>query len=559
MDDWQWRAWVGHPAGGKLGAAFLVTEKRLLTCAHTVHGLDEARVGFPGLREGLTARVVWRGGWLREGDTGDVAVLELDEPVPYAPARLAAPDDLHERTVGGRTFGVCGFPRRHDQNERHAAVTTSPHRGMRQEWWELKTGAGEWLEEGFSGSAVYDTSSGEVIGMVTNAELRHGDRAELGWMLPVTSLRAHWEELDDRLPLRWATAEARRELRELLDGVRFTEPLGADLERAVGRPPLGEFRSAWASVRYVAEGLAEERLVRYLAALGRRLPEARRQRLAAWSVRHLAGAAPADPGPARPGPASVIVRLERVTFDNAFDVTVHTWTDGAEGPSRPTVRVPERRVRAAVEEGVAALAPALFGHEWMIEFAVPESWLGKPFEQWYVDPRNKIPMRRYPVVVRDVERLRPDSIRRDQAHHRWKLLNARGRSDPHPIPCDEPRKGSEFQDWLEAHVDFCVLVYGSRPVKSRLTAALNNGIPVMLWTRTPCDAPAHGDCRGHRVLDELTAAVGDKHPGDLPQVALALRKEALVAPKDKPHCGRDLTLLWDDPSRLPDPPLAMEV
>ncbi|TMQ92385.1 trypsin-like peptidase domain-containing protein [Actinomadura soli] len=559
MDDWQWRAWVGHPAGGKLGAAFLVTATRLLTCAHTVHERDEAHVGFPGLREGLPARVVWRGGWRREGDTGDVAVLELDEPVPYAPARLAAPDDLHERTAAGRTFGVCGFPRRHDQNERHAAVTTSPYRGMRQEWWELKTGAGEWLEEGFSGSAVYDTSTGEVIGMVTNAELRHGDRAELGWMLPVTSLRAHWEELDDLLPLRWTTPGARRELRELLDGVRFTEPLGADLERAVGRPPLGEFRSAWASVRHVAEGFAEDRLARYVAALGRHLPEARRQRLSGWSARHLPGAAAGAGAPPRPEPASVIVRLERVTFDNAFDVTVHTWIDGAEGPSSPTVRVPERRVRAAVEAGVSALAPALFGHAWMIEFAVPESWLGKPFEQWYVDPRNKIPMRRYPVVVRDVERLRPDSIRRDQAHHRWKLLNARGRSDPHPIPCDEPRKGSDFQDWLEAHVDFCVLVYGSRPVKSRLTAALNNGIPVMLWTRTPCDAPSHGDCRGHRVLDELTAAVGDKHPGDLPQVALALRKEALVAPKDKPHCGRDLTLLWDDPSRLPDPPLAMEV
>lgn len=45
--DWQWRAWVGRPGGGKLGAAFLVTGNRLLTCAHTVHGMDEARIGFP--------------------------------------------------------------------------------------------------------------------------------------------------------------------------------------------------------------------------------------------------------------------------------------------------------------------------------------------------------------------------------------------------------------------------------------------------------------------------------------------------------------------------------
>jgi hypothetical protein len=553
VDDWQWRAWVGHPAGGRLGAAFLVTDTRLLTCAHTVHGMDEALVGFPGLLEDLPATVVHRGDWQRAGDTGDVAVLELDEAVPLPPARLAAPEDVRVRAAEGE-FGVWGFPRRLDGGERHATVTTSPRWGREQEWWELRTKGSDALEEGYSGSPVYDTATGEVIGMVTNAELR-GDRADLGWMLPMGSIRRHWEALDDLLPLRWLTAEARRELRELLDGVRFTDPLAADLERVVGRRALGGFRSAWGSVRYVAEGWPEEKLVRYLAAVAGHLPEPRR--FTAWSVRHLPGAAPA--GAARSGPASVIVRLERVTFDNAFDVTVHTWIDGAEGPSRRTERVAERQVRPTVEAGVAGLAPALFGREWMIEFAVPESWLGKPFEQWYLDPRNKIQMRKYPVVVRDVERLRPDSIRRDQAHHRWRLLAERGRSDPRPIACDAPRKGSDFQDWLEAHVDFCVLVYGSRPVKNWLTAALNNGIPVMLWTRTPCDAPSHRDCRGHRVLDELTAAVGDKHPDELPQVALALRKAALLVPKDEPHCGRDLTLLWDDPSRLPDPPLAMEV
>ncbi|TYK49224.1 trypsin-like peptidase domain-containing protein [Actinomadura decatromicini] len=553
MDGWQWRAWVGPPGGGKVGAAFLVTADRLLTCAHSVRGLDEARIGFPGLREDLPARVTHVGGWRRAGDLGDVAVLELREPVPYAPARLAAPDDPR---VAGRTFGVWGFPRRHDRNERHATVTTSPHRGMRQEWWELKTGPGDWLEEGYSGSAVYDTDTGEVIGMVTNAELRHGDRADLGWMLPLASLRAHWEPLDDLLPLRWASPDARRELRELLDGVRFTEPLAADLAWTVGRPALDGFRSAWASVRYVAEGLAEERLVRYLAALGRHLPEARRQRLTAWSARHLPGAAPA---PAHSDPASVIVRLERVTFDNAFDVAVQTWIDGAEGPSRPVARVPERKVREVVEEGVAAVAPALFGRDWMIEFAVPESWLGRPFEQWYVDARNRIPMRRYPVVVRDVERLRPGSIRRDQAHHRWRLLTERGCGEPHRVACDAPRRGGDFERWLEAHVDFSVLVYGSRPMKTWLKAALNNGIPVMLWTREKCVGPSHDDCEGHRVLDDLTAAVGGRSPAELPRIALALRKEALVAPDGEPHCGRALTLLWDDPSRLPDPPLAMEV
>ncbi|URN06392.1 hypothetical protein LUW74_25765 [Actinomadura madurae] len=70
MDDWQWRAWVGPASGGKLGAAFLVTSTRLLTCAHTVQGMDEARVGFPGLREDLPVTVIRCGDWRREGGPG---------------------------------------------------------------------------------------------------------------------------------------------------------------------------------------------------------------------------------------------------------------------------------------------------------------------------------------------------------------------------------------------------------------------------------------------------------------------------------------------------------
>ncbi|WP_131738554.1 VMAP-C domain-containing protein [Actinomadura roseirufa] len=555
MEEWQWRAWVGGPAGGKRGAAFLVTPTRLLTCAHTVQGMAEARVGFPGLLEDLPARVVPCGSWAA-GEPGDVAVLELAEPVPYAPARLAGPDELWDRTSGGRAFGVCGFPRRPDRNERYATVTTSPHRRTRQEWWELKTAPGDWLEEGYSGSAVYDTDTGEVIGMVTNAELRAGDRADLGWMIPVGRIRLYWEELDDLLPLGWLTPAARRELRLLLAGVRFTEPLAAELDAVTGRRRAEGFRSAWDSVRHLAEGWPPGRLPGYLSALGRHLPGDARDALAGWSRRHLA---PAAPAPAAAEPASIIVRLERVTFDNAFDVTVHTWLDGVEGPSQRTERVPERRVRDAVETGVARALPAVLGRDWMIEFAVPVTWLSKPFEEWHLDRANRIPMRRYPVVVRDVERLRPDSVRRDQARQRWRLLHERGRSDPQRIDCGAPRRGTAFQDWLEANDDFCVLVYGARPVRSWLTAALNNGVPVMLWPRTACDGATHDDCRGHRVLTELAAAVERAHPGELPRVALALRKKSLTAPKDRPHCGRDLTLLWDDPSRLPDPPLAMEV
>ncbi|MEU6747217.1 trypsin-like peptidase domain-containing protein [Spirillospora sp. NPDC046719] len=555
MGDWQWRAWVGTPGAGKLGAAFLVTPTRLLTCAHTVTGLDDPRVGFPGLAEDLPARVVASGGWRSPGDVGDVAVLELEEPVPFEPAALADPDDAGGLAAGGREFGVYGFPARKDDNERHATVTTGPHLLTRNEWWEIRTVHGVPLEKGYSGSAVYDIATGEVIGMVTDAELR-GGRAGIGWMLPLSRLRAHWEPLDDLLPLRWLTGTARSDLRALLKDVPFTEALAADLERAVGRRPRERFGSAWASVRYVAEGFPEQRLAGYLGALGGRLPEPHRRRFAAWARWHLPGVEPAREAPA---PASVIVRLEHATFPKEYDLTVHTWFNDADQTAQATVRVPESEVRGTVQDAVALASRALVGGRWMIEFAVPEGWLGKPFERWYIDVEDRTPMRRYPLVVRDVKRLRPGSIRRDQAHQRWRVLKERGRTDPRVIGCDDHRGAAAFQDWLEANPDHCALVYTTSPSKARLAAALGNGVPVMLWTRTTCSGPAHDDCQGHRLGAALAAAVRDARPEELPHIALDLRRKALGAPKDAPHCGRDLTLLWDDPSRLPaDPRLAME-
>ncbi|WP_433327915.1 trypsin-like peptidase domain-containing protein [Spirillospora sp. CA-294931] len=553
MTGWQWRARVRVPDTGQVAAGFLVAPDRVLTCAHAVDGAGGAEVDFPGRHAGLAASVVHVGDWKRQGDDGDVAVLRLEAPVALRCAGFAVPGELDAplpptpgNPLGRRTLATYGFPFWDEAFERHASVRTGPDMAQAQEWWQLDVIEGERIRPGYSGAAVYDPYTGQVAGMVTDSDPDSGTAR----MLPLSRLRLHWEGLDDLLPLGWLTAPARRELRLLLDGVRATDPIVAEVAAVAGRPAPRRFRSAWDAVRFVAEGWAEERLVRLLKGLQRHLPE-----LAAWSARHLPGAAAAVGG----GPASVIVRLERVTFDNAYDLTVHTWIDGAEGPAQDTVRVTERQVRAAVEERVARAGGAVVGRDWMIEFAVPEGWLSRPFEEWYVDPVRRIPMRMYPVVVRDVERLRPDSIRRDLAYRRWRLLAARGRSEPQPVGCDAPRSGRAFQTWLEANSDFCVLVYGARPVKGWLTASLNTGVPVMLWPRSKCGDTHHGDCAGHQTSRDLAAAVAAHRAEDLPGLAMALRRKALQAEAGEHHCGRDLTLLWDDPSRLPDPPLAMEV
>ncbi|WP_019629533.1 trypsin-like peptidase domain-containing protein [Actinomadura atramentaria] len=543
MRDWGWRARVGS-AGG-VGSGFLVAPTRVLTAAHVVRDAAEATVSFPGGPEKAPARVVRPTAWARAGDPGDVAVLELAEPVPIDPAPFADPGvlaGLDERLE----LHTYGFPKTRDGEIRFASVTTAPDWTMRGgEWWTVKTG--DSIERGYSGAAVYEAATGAVHGMVTDA-----DGGTLAKMLPVSALREYVEDLDDLLPLRWLDAPARRELRGLLGGRPLPDAARAEFAAIVGRPLPARPRTVWAALRDVAEGWpGEDRFARAVAAASRHLDHAAQWRLAAWRRAHLAEPAPPAAGDA--AMASLIVRLEPMTHGD-YELTVHTWADGREQGPAETVRVTKEQVRPAVEERVRRAAGALYGRTWMIEFAVPQEWLHKPFEEWHIDRADNRRMRLYPVAVRDVERLRPGSIRRDLAFRRWQRLTERGSSEPREVPCRA--RSDEFESELEADDDYGVLVYASRPAKPTLRAALRNGVPVMLWPRATCGEPSHDACAGRSRLDDLVPRVAAEHPHRLPALAKSLRQEALTA--SGPHCGHALTLLWDDPSRLPDPPLSME-
>ncbi len=69
-----------------------------------------------------------------------------------------------------------------------------------------------------------------------------------------------------------------------------------------------------------------------------------------------------------------------------------------------------------------------------------------------------------------------------------------------------------------------------------------------------------GDGAAHAVqekfLTDITAAVSTIDPDRLPAEVAKFRKEAR-SPKNggDDHLGRHLTLFWDDPARLPDPPI----
>jgi hypothetical protein len=179
-----------------------------------------------------------------------------------------------------------------------------------------------------------------------------------------------------------------------------------------------------------------------------------------------------------------------------------------------------------------SLVGDVIGHEWMIEFALPEDWLCKAVEEWKA---GEMPFLAYPVVVRDVERLKP-AFRQDQALQRWAILRNRALTAPEPVGCADGRTGEQFFYWLASREDVCVLVHAQRPRRPHLASALKAGIPVMVWPRAACPDHAHGQCAGSRLAGELLALVAAAHPDELPRLVKKLLAQAVQA--DRPRSLR---------------------
>ncbi|MBC6458157.1 trypsin-like peptidase domain-containing protein [Actinomadura sp. HBU206391] len=559
MGEWRWRARIETESGRVLGAGFLVDSTHVLTCAHVVVGLDFAHVSFPGVTAGLPAKVVQCTGWAKVGDEGDVAVLELATPVAIAPARFAPLDALR---ASATELGAYGFPRKKEDPGSVVELRTRPDMDLRQEWWQLNVPAEhlESLEHGFSGAAVYLPDSGEVVGMATDRDATVDGNS--GRMLPLRSIRWYWEDIDDLLDLGWLTREQRHQLHEIVRGATSATPLNDVYREAFpGVPEVRRLRSVWDAIRSVAEeSVRPDSLKRFLIVLLRHLDDDVAQRLATWMRQHMP-TADLTPGTA---PTSLIIRLDRMTRGDVYELTLLTLVDGVTGPYAGPIEVREAQIQERVEEALPSVRSAVLGRDWLIEFALPVSLFNEPFETWYVEKENGIRMRAYPVVVRDVQRMNPGSVRRDLTAKRWRRLRERGTALPEPIDCQaqpvdcqEPYSDEGFQDWLDADEECSVLAYAAVPAKGRLNAALNAGIPVMLWPRTKCAEQSHDGCAGDQRLRRLTEAIAHVHPDDVPKTVMKLRKQARTRRAGADHCGRELTLVWDDPARLPDPPLSM--
>ncbi|MEU1492906.1 serine protease [Streptomyces sp. NPDC005776] len=167
--DWRLRLRRGGAEGPVCGAGVLLTQDRMLTCAHVV-GEPDARMWVefaesPGIPP-VGARVA-PDGWLPGlgGAAGeDIAVLALDSPRPQA-----APAPLGRRLERGREVWIGGYSQAFDDGMWLSGRIS----GLHGDWVQLDAGTNaEVVRPGFSGAAVQTRGARpgteEVVGLVVS-------------------------------------------------------------------------------------------------------------------------------------------------------------------------------------------------------------------------------------------------------------------------------------------------------------------------------------------------------------------------------------------------------
>ncbi|MEU6669562.1 trypsin-like peptidase domain-containing protein [Streptomyces sp. NPDC046727] len=580
-------AWHARIAcGGDVGAGFLVTGRRVLTCAHVVRWSDRAAVtvSFPHARElgELSASVVAHGGWAGEAtDPGDVAVLELERDVPLAPAGFAPPDTAY--TEPYPKLIAYGFPEGYDEGTlaEYQAVSGQLIAG---EWLELVAwnGHGQPLVAGFSGSAV-TLPDGRVAGMVTAASGSPDVRK--GRMLPLDVLARYWPELGELVPTPGHRDDARRRLYALLrratagtDGVpdpNRTDPNRMDPNRmfvdAVGAfgPPLppGGFTSLWAAAAYVQWEVPDPEAVRRFAD---RLTE-----LLDGEPALPAAEPAAEPVSAAPAWSPVVVEIDHSgAGPDQVTVEVSAYRDGRRRPVGAR-RLPRTGVRSYVQnridEAVAHLAPDA---DELVTFVLPREWLNEAVAQWECGTDDSTPLGcAYPLVVTDRARHHSGRLRH-QLRKKWQKLDSGGGVEVHRVECGTQERPPSLRKRLwDGEAGLAGFAAPPTAARRHFEVGLTVPVPVLLWPRTgspctvhrdtSCPRPAEeaygadgasGDppCPGTAFLDQLAASIAAVPPAELPRHILSLRLTADAADEPDLHWARDLQLLWDDPRCFPE-------
>jgi Trypsin-like peptidase domain/Tetratricopeptide repeat/NB-ARC domain/Effector-associated domain 2 len=259
-DSWRLKV-IDASSGSVRGAAVLIADSYVLTCAHVVTdalGLapdvaapaDEIALEPAAAGPRLWARVV-PDGWFPATDreTGDLAVLHLSTPLPVKSG--VRPALLRPRAEPGDRVRAYGFPRDLPAGVWSAGSILGTG-GPQTEWVQINSSTtdGQQVEPGFSGSGVVD-STGAVVGLVVTAKTQKA----IAWMLPLGVIASYWPSIRPMIERSASPTKTTKELRRaeisqlarLLDTVKsmnvpgkrqqLIDELPSDLSGSIERHP----------------------------------------------------------------------------------------------------------------------------------------------------------------------------------------------------------------------------------------------------------------------------------------------------------------------------------
>jgi hypothetical protein len=263
----------------------------------------------------------------------------------------------------------------------------------------------------------------------------------------------------------------------------------------------------------------------------------------------------------------LLVKIERVTAE-CFQV--EAWLADSqnkypraifkEEQSSKLEEIPDVLKRIWRQRELLAPLQQLGDSKLTVEFLLPRELLLHPVEFWRVLPGAPIGTR-YQVVVRSLERayaeVRPplevelqDLLMASAAWNtKWRALSDSPNPPPRPLwVCETTdHQGDRFLADLTMPEVVCMALTMTPPALTEMTLrellhhCLLNGMPIALWIRK-------SQCVGAEIRTYF-----EKLLEDLSRLPIQVREARLEGFRsgDEGHLGKHLTLLWDDPTRVP--------
>ncbi|NEO87045.1 MAG: trypsin-like peptidase domain-containing protein [Spirulina sp. SIO3F2] len=563
--------------GAVVGAGFLVGDRYLMTCAHVVKkalgSYKDAQmlfsiaiqVDFPLITEDKSERtaqvIVWRPKSAIPSliPSEDVAVLELNEPVPdYNDC-----DWVEITEPKGHTFSVCGFPKGSNEGiwvkgeffgrQGQGLIQMEP----------LKEGSRD-IEQGFSGSPVWDEDENAVVGIAVAVEKKKQDVIKAAFAIPTRTLKQIWQPCHALLIY--------------LDPWRetFTKHWSQVYQRCLNLQGLKPQTVAGIVANLHEQG--EKYLAEFVGLLwlDPETPEPLKRQLASWSKRAV-GEEEFEQLCDRLRPKqkqtaaipTVLVLVTPVADGSRYMIEAgyihnvqHYNSQTGDGYEQLTAEFSEPLSRNELAARMPLILEDLLDQTcdyWgnldvdvypRIEFFLPIQLVDQDIERYCIGESREFPMieRDFPALVRLWDRLGYKCRKYEQTRlkkkwlKRWQYMQTcHHQNCIELLICGDRPSDIVWQD-LNQETTIAVKITKELDGDRRKTISnlIRTGIPIALWLRK-----ALADCNAQDTLQSLLL----KRLVDLPHHLNNERKQAPC--HDSEHLSHHLSLLWDDPKKIP--------